>query len=57
MSIDKMIQTLTEMKEKWGDIDVRVKEAYSFGTIVYAEPWLTVTKIPTDTSTNYIVIR
>ena len=59
MSIDKMIQALTEMKKNWGDLDVRVEQtpfAHSFGAKNYVEPKLTVTK-PANTSTNYIVIR
>ena len=56
MSIDKMIKALTEMKEKWGDIDVRVEKTFSTGTKAHVEPWLTVTK-PANTSTNYIVIQ
>lgn len=56
MSIDKMIQALTEMKEKWGDLDVRVEKTFSTGTKTYVEPWLTVNK-PANTSTNYIVIQ
>lgn len=56
MSIDKTIQALAEMKEKWGDIDIRVEKTISTGTKVYVEPWLTVTK-PANTSTKYIVIR
>lgn len=56
MSIDKMIQALTEMKKNWGDFDVRVEKEFSTGTKAYVEPWLTVTK-PANTSTNYIVIQ
>lgn len=56
MSIDKMIQALIEMKEKWGDLDVRIEKTLSTGTKVYVEPWLTVTK-PAYTSTKYIVIQ
>lgn len=56
MSIDKVIQALTEMKEKWGDIDIRVEKEFSTGAKAYLEPWLAVTK-PANTSTNYIVIR
>lgn len=57
MSIDKMIQALTEMKKNWGDIDVRVEKTFSTGTKAYVEPWLTVTKPANGRLPTCIVIR
>lgn len=56
MSIDKMIQALTEMKKNWGDVDVRVEKEFSTGTKAYVEPWLTVTK-PANGLPTCIVVR
>lgn len=55
MSIDKMIQALTEMKKNWGDLDIRVEKTFSTSTKTYVEPWLIVDK-PANTSAKYIVI-
>lgn len=60
MSIDKMIQALTEMKKNWGNVDVRVEKTSSSGlftTTAYVEPWLTVTKPANGRMPICIVVR
>ena len=43
MKISDMIKQLEELKAKWGDLDVLMRDR-----LTYIKPWLTVNKISRD---------
>lgn len=40
MKISELVLQLEELKEKWGDLDVEVRDK-----LTYSKPWLTVNKL------------